>query len=363
MTLLVVGATGTLGRQVALHALEKGYKVRCLVRSYKRAAFLKEKGAELVPGDLCEPETLIPALEGVTAVIDAATARATEASIKQVDWFGKVARAQAPSTVTCACTADAAPTASSAARQRDNTRFGRRKLISTFSPRDPLLALADSRRTSSAGFVRIAPWPERGQHEQRGAADDEDVRQIEGGPVHVAPMQVEVVDHGADAQPVDDIAERAADQTHVGSRFESAANAAPQQYGECNADGEADRGQRVALPAARVGEERERRAGVEDMDKIEPGGDGDAFAQRQIRGDHPLDALIQHEEQGGDAHQQPPAAPQRRGRRAWFDKADGCGRHRSRSSISRSRSGGIAIGLNALTFAPPVLPSGRRPRR
>jgi uncharacterized protein YbjT (DUF2867 family) len=95
MTLLVVGATGTLGRQVALHALEKGYKVRCLVRSYKRAAFLKEKGAQLVPGDLCEPETLQPALEGVTAVIDAATARATEASIKQVDWFGKVALIQA----------------------------------------------------------------------------------------------------------------------------------------------------------------------------------------------------------------------------------------------------------------------------
>ena len=95
MTLLVVGATGTLGRQVALHALEKGYKVRCLVRSYKRAAFLKEKGAELVPGDLCEPETLLPALEGVTAVIDAATARHTESSIKDVDWEGQVALIQA----------------------------------------------------------------------------------------------------------------------------------------------------------------------------------------------------------------------------------------------------------------------------
>lgn len=95
MTLLVVGATGTLGRQVALHALEKGYKVRCLVRSFKRAAFLKEKGAELVPGDLCEPESLLPALEGVTAIIDAATARATDASIKQVDWEGKVALIQA----------------------------------------------------------------------------------------------------------------------------------------------------------------------------------------------------------------------------------------------------------------------------
>ncbi len=96
MKILIVGATGTLGRQVARHAIDEGYEVRCLVRSYKRAAFLKEWGAELVGGDLCRPETLPPALEGVTAVIDAATARPTDSrSIKQVDWEGKVALIQA----------------------------------------------------------------------------------------------------------------------------------------------------------------------------------------------------------------------------------------------------------------------------
>ena len=96
MKLLVVGATGTLGRQVARQALDRDYEVRCLVRNPNKGTFLKEWGAELVKGDLCDKATLAPALEGVDAVIDAATARVTDnLTAKQVDWQGKVNLIQA----------------------------------------------------------------------------------------------------------------------------------------------------------------------------------------------------------------------------------------------------------------------------
>lgn len=96
MKILVIGATGTLGRQIVRHAIDQDYTVRCLVRNRGKAGFLKEWGAELVKGDICVPSTIASALAGVDAVIDAATARATDSlTIKQVDWEGKVNLIQA----------------------------------------------------------------------------------------------------------------------------------------------------------------------------------------------------------------------------------------------------------------------------
>ena len=90
MQVLVVGATGTLGRQIARQALDAGHQVRCMVRSPRKAAFLQEWGCELTRGDLLEPDSLDYALEGQEAVIDAATARATDpGSAYAIDWSGK----------------------------------------------------------------------------------------------------------------------------------------------------------------------------------------------------------------------------------------------------------------------------------
>lgn len=90
MQVLVVGGTGTLGRQIARQALDAGHSVRCMVRSPRKAAFLQEWGCELTRGDLLEPDSLDYALEGQEAVIDAATARASDSlSAYEIDWNGK----------------------------------------------------------------------------------------------------------------------------------------------------------------------------------------------------------------------------------------------------------------------------------
>jgi len=91
MQVLVVGATGTLGRQIARQALDAGHQVRCMVRTPRKASFLQEWGCELTRGDLLEPASLDYALEGMDAVIDAATSRPDDPhSVYETDWDGKL---------------------------------------------------------------------------------------------------------------------------------------------------------------------------------------------------------------------------------------------------------------------------------
>ena len=62
-----------------------------MVRTPRKASFLQEWGVELTRGDLLEPASLDYALEGVDAVIDAATSRPDDPkSIYETDWDGKL---------------------------------------------------------------------------------------------------------------------------------------------------------------------------------------------------------------------------------------------------------------------------------
>ena len=68
LTVLVVGATGSIGRLVVEEAINRGHNVRALVRSKDKARRLPAQ-AQLVVGDVTRPETLHDAVEGVDAIV------------------------------------------------------------------------------------------------------------------------------------------------------------------------------------------------------------------------------------------------------------------------------------------------------
>src|SRR5947209_6820121 len=65
---LVTGATGLLGSHVAQQLVERGERVRALVRPSSDTSFLRGLGVELVVGDLDQPATLPPAIAGADVV-------------------------------------------------------------------------------------------------------------------------------------------------------------------------------------------------------------------------------------------------------------------------------------------------------
>ncbi|MFF1385404.1 NAD(P)H-binding protein [Arthrobacter sp. NPDC058288] len=68
-TVLIVGATGSVGRCAVAEALQQGYAVRALVRDRTRAARMLPDGVDLFIGDLTRPGTLGPATDGVDAIV------------------------------------------------------------------------------------------------------------------------------------------------------------------------------------------------------------------------------------------------------------------------------------------------------
>jgi putative NADH-flavin reductase len=70
--ILIVGASGFLGRKVASLLLSQGQQVRLLVRTPAKVDDLRQRGAEIMQGDLVDPLSLRRACQGTDEVLAAA---------------------------------------------------------------------------------------------------------------------------------------------------------------------------------------------------------------------------------------------------------------------------------------------------
>lgn len=87
MTLLVVGATGSIGERVVAEAIRQGHSVRALVRDARKARSLPAE-THLVVGDVTHPETLLPAVDGIDGVVFTLGSDGTKTGAATVDYGG-----------------------------------------------------------------------------------------------------------------------------------------------------------------------------------------------------------------------------------------------------------------------------------
>lgn len=83
--ILVIGATGTVGRELLRLLSGRGVQVRALVRHPEKAASIEAPGVEIVPGDLAQAETLNAVLKGIEKVF-----LLTPSSLQQVELEGNL---------------------------------------------------------------------------------------------------------------------------------------------------------------------------------------------------------------------------------------------------------------------------------
>ncbi len=87
LTVLCVGATGSVGRHVVEEALRQGHSVRALVRDRARAAGLPVQ-ADIVVGELTQPDTLARAVAGVNAIVFTHGSNGGKADTQAIDYGG-----------------------------------------------------------------------------------------------------------------------------------------------------------------------------------------------------------------------------------------------------------------------------------
>ena len=89
-TILVAGASGRVGSAAVQHLLHAGFGVRALVRSAKGDEHLRSLGAEVVAGDVTQPNSLAPAVEGCSGVYSTLSAGPRRGSAPEVEYRGNL---------------------------------------------------------------------------------------------------------------------------------------------------------------------------------------------------------------------------------------------------------------------------------
>src|SRR5918911_2813961 len=88
--ILVVGATGRVGGAAVKGLLEAGFRVRALVRRPQRGEPLRALGAEVAVGDVSDPDTLGPAVQGCSGVFSALGAGPGRGAPETVEYRGNL---------------------------------------------------------------------------------------------------------------------------------------------------------------------------------------------------------------------------------------------------------------------------------
>jgi len=84
MIALVTGATGFVGSHILGALLDRGERVRALVRDSKKAQVLRDHGVEVVEGDLLDPSSLGAAVSGAGPIYHCAAAVGPERSVEEI---------------------------------------------------------------------------------------------------------------------------------------------------------------------------------------------------------------------------------------------------------------------------------------
>ena len=126
--ILVTGSTGYIGGRLVPRLLEMGYRVRCLVRDPARLQGRPwQNSVEIVAGDILQPESLAPAMQGVQAAFYLVHSLGSGSDFHQRDldaagYFGAAARtAGIERIIFLGALAEAAPGLSEHLRSRQQT--------------------------------------------------------------------------------------------------------------------------------------------------------------------------------------------------------------------------------------------------